>query len=344
MNLRDLWDNVVLRDILGYIVPGIVTMFAIALLVGGITGTTLPGWVTKAATKAGLSFLDTEGWRSWRPWMAASLVVPLAYAIGHLQVSVAEYAEKPGRPWYTGSIALEHLKDNRLRLEYYSAAVKILPAVRSQDLRRALANRADDCSQCRNGDAAQDPRQTPLEEADDCRRCRTADAAKHLFLLCDRYVLRKDRDIHSMFMGRYYILAAFFTNLGLSLIALAVSALLVYLTEYPLEALFGAAALIALMILLAASLLKQPAARGAEKKPPTKRRVTIWMFTIAAASLLCGLSPLWWPVPGASLLLLGIGVLMIMRSSYFRKRFVECTFPIFYAIVQAEEKSEAGQA
>jgi hypothetical protein len=305
MNLRDLWDNVVLRDVLGYIVPGIVTMFAIALLVGGITGTTLPGWVTKAATTAGLSFLDTEGWRSWRRWMAASLVVPLAYAIGHLQIWIIECLEEKVPCWNNGKLALDFLSNECMGDDYARAGLRLskLREISSFAQEPLIQDLRDSTKRLRDRQACVlsllcDKQRESAKKGTEAER-----QAKEVWRLCDRYVLRKDRDIHSMFMGRYYILAAFFTNLGLSLIALAVSALLVYLTEYPLEALFG-----------------------------------------AAASLPCGLSPLWWPVPGASLLLLGIGVLMIMRSSYFRKRFVECTFPIFYAIVQAEEKSEAGQA
>jgi hypothetical protein len=51
--------------------------------------------------------------------------------------------------------------------------------------------------------------------------------------------------------------------------------------------------------------------------------------------------PLCWPSPGAAQLPLGIGVLMVLHSSFFRQRFVECAFPIFYAIVQAEERPKA---
>ena len=270
MNLRDLWDNVILRDILGYIVPGLVTLFAIAVLLEGISGTTLPQWVTIAATKAGLGFLDAEGWTSRRPWVAASLVVPLAYTLGHLQAWIADYPEKQGQPWFTGSIALEHLQDNRLALAYYCAATRIFPSARSEDLRQSLLTGLD-----YNANSA------------------AADAAKGLFLLCDRYVLYKDRDLHSMFMGRYYILAVLFTNLGISSVLLGIS-------------LLGAAARF---------LRRAPLEAG------------------TALALLLVLS-----------MLIAVGVLLLLRSRYFRGRFVECTFPIFYAIVQGEERSKARQA
>jgi len=348
VNLRDLWDNVVLRDILGYIVPGLVTLFAVALLVEGVTNWTLSDMVSLAARYAGLAFLDAEPWRPWQPWVAATLVLPLSYAIGHLQVSVADYVEKPARPWYTGSIALDHLKDNRLRLEYYSAAVKILPAVRSQDLRRALANGADDCSQCRNGDAAQDPRQTPLEGADDCRRCRTADAAKHLFLLCDRYVLHKDRDLHSIFMGRYYILGAFFTNLGVSSVLLGFSALVLLVRSCQISSLRLETVFVLGVSLLALTSVwfrkgRADCARGAQSGAGFRTLLLTGLGLVLLLLILRYLEIDAKEVFADALVLVvgpvGFGLALMWRSLYFRKRFVECTFPIFYAIVQEEERS-----
>ena len=41
MNIRELWDTVVLRDILGYTVPGAVILFALGLLAMGLFWT---GW------------------------------------------------------------------------------------------------------------------------------------------------------------------------------------------------------------------------------------------------------------------------------------------------------------
>jgi hypothetical protein len=318
MNLRDLWDNVVLRDILGYIVPGLVTLFAVALLVNGITGTTLPETVTQAAESAGLDFLDGEHWLAWHPWLAVSLVVPLAYGLGHLQMWVVDALEAPGRPWYTGSFAIERLKNSSPGLAYYSAATKIFPAARSEHLRPTLVSG--------QGDVASHA---------------AADAARHLFLLCDRYVLYKDRDLHSMFMGRFYVLAVLFTNLGLSFIVLGLCALVPHFIDYPVAALFGLGAL----CLLAAGLLKRPSSRGDEKTALAKAVTTLWTIVPCLAGLACVAASLrYWPTPGAPLLPLGIGVLMLAHSSHFRQRFVECAFPIFYAIVQDEARSKAANS
>jgi hypothetical protein len=277
MNLRDLWDNIVLRDILGYTVPGLVTMFSLAMFVRAVTGMTLPGLVSRVAIHAGLDFLDAQDWTSWRPWVVASLVVPLAYALGHLQIWIADYLEKQGQPWYTGGIALERLlKDSRLGLAYYSTASETLPAVASEPLGEVLQNAAEDCT-CSGA----------------------ADAAKGLFALCDRYVLSKDRDLHGMFMGRYYVLAVLFTNLGVSSMILAVASL---------------AALLA----------------------SCQVRPNPWLGTDACEFLMSCLVLVGLPA--------AIGLALIYRSKYFRTRFVECTFPIFYAIVQAEERSKDRQA
>lgn len=344
MSLRELWDTVVLRDILGYIFPGTVTLLALAVL---LTRPGMDAWsMLGTCSNHGIMGLFTV--IEQHPLLLFP-VGAVAYAIGHLQTWIIERLEKKLPIWDNGKLALAFLPEERMGEDYARAGLRLskLRKTRSfaqEPLIRYLQDakkKVCDADACALRWLCDEQRDSDKEEQ---QRREAERQAKEIWRFCDRYVLHKNRDLHQMFMGRYYVLASLFTNLGFSLIALAVSALLVHLTEHPLEALLGACALIALMILLAASLLEQPAARGAEKKPPTKRRATFGMLTIAAASLLCGLSPLWWPVPGASLLLLGIGVLMIVRSSYFRTRFVECTFPIFYAIVQGEERLKGGRA
>lgn len=198
---------------------------------------------------------------------------------------VADCLEEPGRSWYTGSIARKSLvEDPRLGLAYYSAAVRVFPALRSEDLRQSLVCQAQKRRQCRNGDPAQGVDKTPQEGAEESTPCGTARAAKLVFLLCDRYVLHKDRGLHDMFMGRYYVLAVLFSNLGLSGILLGVCLLLSQWCLHPMPAAIG--------------------------------------------GLACAVS----------------GGLMLARSMYFRKRFIECTFPIFYAIVQAEDSPKPAKA
>lgn len=61
MNLRDLWDNVVLRGILGYIVPRSCDFVRSRTARPGTTGTTAAAWVARAATQAGLDVVATLG-------------------------------------------------------------------------------------------------------------------------------------------------------------------------------------------------------------------------------------------------------------------------------------------
>jgi len=336
MNLRDLWDNVVLRDILGYIVPGLVTLFAIALLVEGVTNWTLSDMVTLAARYAGLAFLDAEPWRPWQPWVAASLVLPLSYAIGQLQVSVADYVEKPGRPWYTGTFALKCLKNDPLAVQYYDAATRVLPAVCSAGLRKALSSGSK--GRCSTGTAAQTANAT---------------AAGNLWRLCDRYVLIRGRDAHDMFMGRYYVLAAFFTNLGVSSVLLGFSALVLLVRSCQISSLRLEPVVVLGVSLLALRSVwfrkgRADCARGAQSGAGFRTLLLTGLGLMLLPSILQCLRIDTKEVFAGALVLVvgpvGFGLALMWRSFYFRKRFVECTFPIFYAIVQAEERSIAGQA
>ena len=128
-------------------------------------------------------------------------------------------------------------------------------------------------------------KQNPDKGQHNCEQRVAAGAAQYLFLLCDRYVLYKDRDLHSMFMGRYYVLAVLFTNLGLSSIMVALASLVV---------------------------LPEASSLG---------------FISCAVG-----------VPAV------FGLALLSRSRYFRGRFVECTFPIFYAMIQAEKRARHQQS
>jgi len=319
MSLRELWDTVVLRDILGYIFPGAVTLLALAVL---LTRPGVDAWsMLGTCSNKGITGLFTtieEHPLLLFPVSAAS------YAIGHLQVWIIEWLENEKKVpiWNNGKLALAFLRKERMGKDYARAGLRLSKL-------RETSGFADE------------PMMQHLSKAnkDEVREI-AGRQAEEIWRLCDRYVLRKDKDMHGMFIGRHYVLAVLFTNLGISLIVISVCVLLVYLMYDPVAALLGACILTLLMILLAATLLKQPPTRGEEKTASTKRSVIIGRLTILVATLLSGVSPFAWPVPGAALLPLGVGVLMVMRSSHFRKRFVECTFPIFYAIVQDEERTQ----
>jgi len=270
MNLRDLWDNVVLRDILGYIVPGLVTLFAIALLVGHIAGTSLLEMVVQMAQSAGLGFLEGEHWLPWRPWLLWGLLVPLGYVLGHLQMWVADPFEARNRLCSNGMLALRFLQENgAMGVEYCRLARQTMKVDHFEKLCDSLGR--TDRSSSQSGEDATGKQKWESTAGD-------------LWRLCDRFVLVKNPNLHGMFMGRYYVLAVLFSNLGISGILLAICLLVSEWCLGPMPALVGG----------------------------------LSCATFAG--------------------------LMLGRSMYFRKRFIECTFPIFYAIVQAEEKSEAGQA
>jgi hypothetical protein len=267
MNLRDLWDNVVLRDILGYIVPGLVTLFAIALPVAYIARTSLLEIVVQMARSAGLGFLEGEHWLAWRPWLLWATLLPLAFVLGHLQAWGASFLEAKVRCWNHGRLSLRFLRDSgAMGYEYCKAAHREMPV---EDFRRL-------CELLQpTGSGSESPDDDPK---------RSERTAADLWRLCDRFVLVKNPNLHGMFMGRYYVLLVLFLNLGISSILLAICLLASKWCVAPMPALIGG---------------------------------------LACATF---------------------GVLMLARSTYFRKRFIECTFPIFYAIVQAEERSKAAQA
>jgi hypothetical protein len=123
--ISELWQTVVLRDILGYVVPGAVTLFAAALLIVG-AGCTIPHVLIDLVVEFGA--LSEAHWLSWHPWLVIASVVPLSFVVGHLQGElVAFLGEHCVPPWNLGELALKFLaKDAEVGGEYGTAALKLL--------------------------------------------------------------------------------------------------------------------------------------------------------------------------------------------------------------------------
>jgi len=322
MNLRDLWDNVVLRDILGYIFPGAVTLLALAILL------TRPGSYPWRAFHACSNQGMTGLFRVFEEHPLLVFPVGAAcYAIGHLQFWIIEWLERAKKvpTWDIGKLALAFLRKEGMGKDYARAGLRLSKLTQTS----SFANEPMiQCLSCSKKNEKREPAERQAEE---------------VWRLCDRYVLHKDKDMHGMFIGRYYVLAMLFTNLGISLTVITACALLVYL-RYDLVAALGG--IVILILFPSAALHKQSPTLGAEKRAPSILGVPLWSFTIVGATILCASSPFVfvWPIPGAPVLCASVGVLMVMSSSHFRRRFVERTFPIFYAIVQAEERSKTQHA
>lgn len=338
--MRELWDTVVLRDILGYISPGCVTLFALIVLTRRVDLPFVQNLVNAAATQLDLSPPRESEWLTWQPWLAAGVVAAASYVVGHLQAGLLELLEKVIPSWNLGELALAYLERDdpgdwcaRAALAKFQSipdGACLHPLV--VYLRRRRQDREEECREkldrlCKDQRPGQERREREKE-------------AEDLWRLCDRYVLHKDRDIHSMFMGRYYVLAVLFSNLGMSAILLGIAVLVAHFRKDGVVVLTTA---VLVGGIVAAWLVER-------LSPRCGSSIRHWSVIASNASvaglaaICCLLSLLLSPIRGVTLIPVAAGVLMMLASARFRARFIECTFPIFYAIVQAEEKSEAGQA
>jgi hypothetical protein len=324
MNLRDLWDNVVLRDILGYIVPGAVTLYAFLLLAATLVPE--PSGQVSDPLDACAGLLRSAWPHLSGPylWLALGLTAAAAYAFGHLQAWIIDLLEKPIPSWNLGHVALRYLQEEDLGRQYAMAAFQRLrhmgqEQAKQQPLLIWLSNSSRRCS----------------KEARDAEG-----QAEDLWRLCDRYALLHSPNAHSIFMGRYYILAVYFSNLGLSATILGLCALATHPVS---DAIVWVAALV-ILLCLGGFLAMHESRVSCALNGSSRLGKLIAHSPVAVVSIvsLCALVAL--PDHRSALLSLGLGALMIARSGYFRGRFVECTFPIFYAIVQAEERSKANGA
>ena len=335
MNLRDLWDTVVLRDILGYIFPGCVTLFALIVLTTRVDLPFVQNLGNAVATQLDLSPPGESDWLTWQPWLAAALVAA-SYVVGHLQAGLLELLEKVIPSWNLGELALAHLErddpgDWCARAALAKFQSKPDPACLHPlvvYLRRRRQDRQEDCREkldwpCKTQRAGQERRERAKE-------------AEELWRLCDRYVFHKDRDIHSMFMGRYYVLAVLFSNLGMSAILLGIVVLVAHFRKDGVAVLTTAVLVGGIVAVWLVERLS----------PRCGRSIRHWSVIASNASvaglaaICCLLSLLLSPIRGVTLIPVAAGVLMMLASARFRARFIECTFPIFYAIARGDESKD----
>jgi hypothetical protein len=191
MNIRQLWDTVVLRDVLGYMFPGAVTLLALSLVLTGCIWTD-PAQAARVVSRVH-AWLAQDGF----PWLAAAVGLPLSYIAGYLQSWIMDFLEPKCSLSNLGMIAMEYLADvdNPMKERYFSTALELL-AEHSEDnfeeLRRHLQEG---------------------ERKDDEKAGRQA---YHLWRLCDYYIMHTSADMHSTYPGRYYVLTLLFANLGMS--------------------------------------------------------------------------------------------------------------------------------
>jgi hypothetical protein len=213
MNLRELWDTVVLRDILGYIFPGCITLLAVALLLRDLEVADTWNALSVCHNRglAGLILLLVE-----RPGMLL-VIGPLAYAVGYLQSWIADIFEGKFPCSNLGRLALRYLRDERGERSYdYLAGAFAVFGVPSRDLPDPVG---DDPLSMLIWQAKAHPRNPASLNCSDCHEA-ARNQAYELWRLCDYYLMARVPDIHSMYAGRYYVLTVLFTNLGLSTILL----------------------------------------------------------------------------------------------------------------------------
>lgn len=316
MSIRELWDTIVLRDILGYIFPGAVTLFALTLLVAGFEWTTLHKLVADIAGFIELDCLYQENWVRWRPWLVAAVFLPLSYVVGHVQIRIIEHFERR-QPWNLGGLALKFLEEDKMGLDYCDAALELLGPKQEHRFE-------------------EDPLMMWIREAkkqrDEERKNKGGEErqkeAENLWRLCDRYVLKNDPHTHAMFMGRYYVLAVLFSNLGVSTVLLSACVLVLV---FPAHVRIPAALV---EVAVALSTLWLVHGQWPKLTEQFAGVFPIWFRLVMAGFLIVGVVLLsnWHHVCGVAVSLISGGAFLVHRSGYFRRRFVECTFPIFYAL------------
>jgi hypothetical protein len=203
MNIRELWDTVVLRDVLGYTLPGAVMLLALALLITAVAGTTPSGIMTEVTRILQIDdVLSQNQWLPWQPRLLIVALLALSYVAGHAENEVRAEIVRRTRRGALGSIALRLFKDSATGGMYCQTALGMLDET-DRDRFRDLCGTADP-----------DPCQRQVEKA------------RGLFYWCNYYVHKEAPEIHATWVGRYYVLTALFGNLAFSTLALGAGFLL----------------------------------------------------------------------------------------------------------------------
>jgi hypothetical protein len=175
----------------------------------------------------------------------------------------------------------------------------------------------------------------PKLEPDCVKDQHVQDGAKALWKLCDYYVLTLEPAAHATYMGRHYVLAVLFSNLGLSTVITAVS---VTFTVRPPSSLTLGILVVAILVacsIFRAAFALSPYSRpeqDSERRKHALRNIDTRAVALAVVAFLAAPCIGRQALPGA---LLFLGLIMIYSSGHFRKEFVERAFPIFYVLSQA---------
>jgi hypothetical protein len=222
-SIRDFWETVVLRDVLGYIVPGAVTLLAVGLLMLALILMPLAPRARHFVVAGVLHplFVSHKPWVCSYPWLAAAIVIPLCFVIGHVQGELVAFLGKHCVGWWNlGALALDFLTGDAKRGgDYANAALRELAGIDGAgDLVAVCAEQPGRfrelcCYLTQVGSNT---------ERDDCLR-EAKQQARDLWYLCNHYVLNESPGLHAMWIGRYYVLAILFSNLFLSFVFLTVS-------------------------------------------------------------------------------------------------------------------------
>lgn len=113
MDISDLWETAVLRDILGYIFPGTLTALALALLAGTILGSPVSRQLIE------------DLWNTYR-WAFVAVLLPAGYVVGHTQARLVELVELMTKktPLSRDNLAKWALDLHSMGHEYEAAAIK----------------------------------------------------------------------------------------------------------------------------------------------------------------------------------------------------------------------------
>jgi hypothetical protein len=325
MNLRELWDTVVLRDILGYIFPGAITLLAVTLFLDGVGIIDL--WASiGVCSNRGLAGLFQFLWEN--P-LALWLLAPLSYSAGYLQSWIADILEGKFPCSNLGRIAFTYLTDepHRRRYDYTAAALAVFggPGADSPLEDWIAYLKAARRKQCTSA---------PLAASHEPAR----DQAYELWRLCDYYLMGKAPEFHATYPGRYYVLTVLFTNLGLSAILLGLGLLLSAVVG-PDNAAKWADAAVALGLLACMTGLLAWSCQPEPRRWP----MLGWRRLLALQLLLLGVlvalsKDAWWLLAGWGPVALGLALLA--RSVNYRKNFVERVFPMFYAITRSKNQQD----
>jgi hypothetical protein len=328
VNIRELWDTVVLRDVLGFTLPGAVSLFALMLV-----GSTLLGCEPDDLLLKGLRYLVPSGrpWCSWQSWVAVGALFALSFVAGNLQITLVGLLDKrlPGwrreitaRRFLYGEHCEADKREDQTRTmaeRYRQAAIDLFCKGDRDDFETALESPLI---------PGEGPRDDAKNDKDEQRKTRSA---FRLWKLCDFYIQQRYPTMHSTYMGRYYVLAHLFSNLGISLLILGACTWLCTFHWYHEH--LGHSVILPIVFAASTTLFLAHSYRPNDRafKAGFAACCLGGMLLLAGWALVDTARAVH-PAAGA-LVLTGFG--LMHRSGFYRREFVVRLFPIFYALTQA---------